>query len=38
MSHLHGDLCGLCISANLSPTKVASQFPDTDDVSTFHFK
>ncbi|KAJ7790840.1 hypothetical protein B0H14DRAFT_3115499 [Mycena olivaceomarginata] len=31
MSHLHGDLCGLCISANLSPTKVASQFPDTDD-------
>ncbi|KAJ7794076.1 hypothetical protein B0H14DRAFT_3888952 [Mycena olivaceomarginata] len=24
-------LCGLCISANLSPTKVASQFPDTDD-------
>ncbi|KAJ7912609.1 hypothetical protein B0H13DRAFT_2474704 [Mycena leptocephala] len=31
MSHEHGDLCGFCVTGEVSPTKVAAQWPGNDE-------
>ncbi|KAF7378381.1 RING-type domain-containing protein [Mycena sanguinolenta] len=29
MSHVHGDVCGFCVTGELSPVKVAARYPET---------
>jgi hypothetical protein len=32
MSHEHSDLCGFCVTGEVSPAKVATRYPDVDEV------
>ncbi|KAF8202650.1 hypothetical protein K438DRAFT_2015248 [Mycena galopus ATCC 62051] len=34
MSHIHGDVCGFCVSGELSPAKVAAQYPKIDNAES----
>ncbi|KAJ6503750.1 hypothetical protein C8R45DRAFT_1060395 [Mycena sanguinolenta] len=34
MSHVHGDLCGICVTGHVSPAKVPSRYPQVDEAES----